>query len=178
MKTGITGAATALAGLLSACGGGGDSGSGGGYSCAYMPGEVRSTSVATFCQQCTTENPDAVADRNQGSYAAAIVPLGQRTTTITDTYSGPGFPVGSKAGALMSFLGGASVESVTLTTLQDGVQRESFSGAALSTTSTGGATAATTYVWFETTLEFNSLQIVVNATSGNEFRIYEFCGDS
>lgn len=174
MKAGLTSAAALLAVVLSACGGGG----GDGYSCAYIPGDVQSTSIGSVCQQCSTDNPQAVADKNQDSYGAAIVGTGQRTTTITDTYTGPGFPAGSKAGALMTFLGGASVESVTLNTLMDGVQRESASGAALSAADTQGATAATTYVYFDATLEFNSLQIVINATNGNEFRIYEFCGDS
>lgn len=168
-----------VAGLVGCGGGGGGDGGGpGGFSCAYVPGTVTSTSVGSVCADCSTTAPEAVADTNQGTAASVQVGTGQRTTTITDNYAGPSFPAGSKVGALMTLSGGATVASVTLNTSLDGVARESRSGASLTSESTGGTTAAQVYVFFESTLEFDSLELVISAATGNQYLIYEFCGDS
>lgn len=163
---------------ISGCKGGDGAAKGGAFSCAYIPGAVTGQFVSSTCSGCTSERYDAVADSDQESFAIVAVAVGQRTTRIRDNGAGPAFPVGSKGGALVSLGGNASASAVTFTTLMDDVPVETFSGAALTSTSTQGVTPASTYLSFTSTSPFNGLEMVINAAANTEYRVHEFCGDS
>lgn len=161
---------------LAACGGGGGGGSSEAFSCAYIPGIVTTQSVSGVCADCTVSNVDAVADANQSTFALVHAGTGQRTTRITDTYSGAAFPSGSNAGALVTLSGNANAAAITFNTYLSGALQET--SAATASQGTGGTTAADLYLSFVTTQSFDSLEVVVNAASGSDYQFFEFCGDS
>lgn len=161
--------------LLAACGGGGGDPSGG-FSCAYMPGRVTSTAVANGTARLSS--PQALADGVQSTATVIDGGVGQISGTLRNDHSGAAFPAGSKAGVLISFSGGASVTGITLSTYLDGSLRESTSSNSLNSESTNGATPADQYVSFETTLDFDSLELGFTAASGQRYTAYELCGDS
>lgn len=165
-----------LAASLASCSSGDGGGSSATFSCAYMPGSVSNVSAASGTGNVSQAS--AVTDANQATAATINGGVGGISGTIRSNYTGPDFPAGANVGMLVTFGNGATTAGVTLNTYLGNTPRESISGAALNSRSTGGTTPAELYVSFKSTLSFDSLELAYAAAGGQTYTIHEFCGDS
>lgn len=97
-------------------------------------------------------------------------------TTLTAT-SESVFAPGGNAGAFVTYGGGA--HSLTINTLLDNVVQETAAEPDLTHADTIGGTGAEQYLYFETTLEFDSVQIVLTSSATGQSLtdyVFELCG--
>jgi hypothetical protein len=131
------------------------------------------------CIDCGAENTAAAADGDLFS-AAVFDTGGVSTQYATLTATAPSvFAPGGHAGVFLTWGADDTQHSLTINTLLEDVVQETVTGPDLTTAPTVGGTGAEQYVFFETTLEFDSVQIVLTSSGAGQSLtdfVYELCG--
>lgn len=201
----ISAAALATA-LLAACGGtdiSSSDGNGGTISAFCQPligeGAEATATVDPGCTDCSIENEQAVADDSAYSFAKALIgdSLPEQGIVLRATApSGTTYEAGSRAGAFLSeFITNSSGLNVNgsrykLTTYLAGIpieNRDSGGGVSVqgpnqTSFAPGSQELPHKYVWFETLLPFDSVELTIYRTAlatqaPAEYRVFELCWD-
>ena len=148
--------------LIAGCGGGSDGGNAS-FQCAFVGG-----SAVAGMSAGGSANVQAAVDRSLSTFATVRgVADGEVIANGNGTVSG-----GGNAGLFVTPPEGTTAAEVIVTTRMGTDDVETATGPTLDITSVTG-TPATTYIGFDTTMAYNSIQF--QFTTGGEYLIYEFC---